>query len=127
MAYSQLPDMDRRALHAQADQWCEAKTGADRTTRLQELADHLTRAGDPATAGDRQRQESQRLFRQGFALEAVHVGQRAIRISGVDAPETLVDRQARICAAIGKVSARTAGQVPSDSLVSITAPETDLQ
>lgn len=127
VAYSQLPNLDRRALHAKAARWIEANSGADRITRLQELADHWTRAGEAATAVDRLLEESLRLFRQGFALEAVNVGLRAIRISGVDVPETPEDRQARIGAAIGDVSARTAGQVPSDFLASMTAPDADLQ
>ena len=126
VAYSQLPNMDRRALHARTAQWIEANSGADRIARLQELADHWTRAGDSATAIDRLLEESLRLFRQGFALEAVNVGLRAIRISGVDVPETPEDRQARIGAAIAEVSARTAGQVPSDLLASMKAPDADL-
>lgn len=126
VAYSQLPNADRRALHGRAAQWIETNSGAERISRLQELADHWARAGESATAVDRLLEESLRLFRQGFALEAVNVGLRAIRISGVDVPETPEDRQARIGAAIGDVSARTAGQVPSDLLASMKAPDADL-
>jgi hypothetical protein len=126
VAYSQLPNMDRRALHARAAEWIETNSGAERISRLQELADHWTRAGEAATAVDRLLEESLRLFRQGFALEAVNVGLRAIRISGVDVPDTSEDRQARIGAAIGDIAARTAGQVPSDLLATLKAPEPDL-
>jgi len=126
IAYGQLPRQERMRLHRRAAEWIETHSGAERANRLLEIADHWDHAGEASNAIDCLLEEALRLFRQGFALDAVKVGLKAIRIAGVTPPQDSAARQAAIGATLGKVMALLANRTPIELVAAGGPPSADL-
>ncbi len=126
VAYSQLPQVDRATLHGLAAQWIDANSGADRANNLQEMALHWSKSGQIPQAVDCLLEESLRLFRQGFAVEAVNVGLRAIGVSGIRTPDDSATRQAETAAAMANLQKRTQGWQPASFVAGLQPPAPEL-
>ncbi len=126
VAHSQLPRAQSRRLHAKAAEWIERHSGEDRVSRLLELAHHWMEAGLRPRAVSCLVEEALRLFSQGFAVDAVQVGLRAMRVAGVDVPEgpeALTEATQRNMAVVAEL---TEGRHPTELLTKMRQPPADL-
>lgn len=126
VAHSQLPRLQSRRLHGMAAAWIESHTGDDRASRLLELAHHWTEAGEDARAVACLLEESLRLFSQGFAVQAVQVGLRAMRAAGVEVPDGSDALGAAIGANMAAIDALTEGRHPTELLETLGPPSAEL-
>ena len=122
VAHSQLPRLQSRELHGMAAEWIETHTGEDRASKLLELAHHWSEAGAQDRAVGCLLEESLRLFSQGFAVQAVQVGLRAMRAAGVEVPDGPEALGAAIGANMAAIDARTMGRHPTELLKTMSAP-----
>jgi hypothetical protein len=90
------------------------------------MALHWSKAGQIPQAVDCLLEESLRLFRQGFAVEAVNVGLRAIAVSGIRTPHDSTTRQAETEAAMANLQNRTQGWHPTSFVAGLQPPPPDL-
>jgi hypothetical protein len=127
VVYNQLPKQDRASLHHRTAQWIERNSGADRASRLIELAGHWQEAGETAAAIDCLLEESLRLFRQGFAVDSVRVGLRAIALAGVGVPTDPDAFMAETGAALTEIGQATQGRSPTDLLADMAMPPLEVQ
>lgn len=126
VAHSQMPKRQSRGLHAKAAEWIEGHAGDDRASRLLEIAHHWTEAGVQTRAVACLLEEALRLFSQGFAVDAVHVGLRAIAAAGVKVPDGPEVLQREIEQNIAEIERLTAGRHPTELLADMKAPPDDL-
>ncbi|WP_168769424.1 AAA and adenylate/guanylate cyclase domain-containing protein [Yoonia sediminilitoris] len=126
VAHSQLPAQQSRGLHAKAAQWIEENAAEDRASRMLELAHHWEQAGAKDRAVGYMIEEAQRLFGQGFAIDAVKVGLRAMRTAGVDVPEGTAALGQGIEENIAEIERLTAGRHPTELLSGLQPPSDDL-
>ncbi|WP_372675123.1 AAA family ATPase [Aquicoccus sp.] len=119
VAYNQLPYLQRRVLHADAAEWLEANSGADRANKLMEIAHHWLAAERQEKAVACMLEEALRLFGQGFAVEAVQVGIRAIRLSGVEVPADPATLQAEVGEIVASLDEMTRDRQPTELLAGL--------
>lgn len=122
VAHSQLPRLQSRELHGMAAEWIENHIGDDRASHLLELAHHWTEAGADDRAVACLLEESLRLFSQGFAVQSVQVGLRAMRAAGVEVPDGPEALGAAIGANMAEIDALTTGRHPTELLRSMGPP-----
>ncbi len=126
VAHSQMPRQQSRRLHASVAQWINDHANEDRAGRLLELAYHWSEAGHRKNAVGCFLEEALRLFSQGFAVDAVQVGLRAIRTAGVKVPDTPAALQREIQQSIAEIEKLTAGRHPTELLTKMQPPPDDL-
>ncbi len=126
VAHSQMPRQQSRRLHASVAQWINDHAGEDRAGRLLELGHHWSEAGHRENAVGCFLEEALRLFSQGFAVDAVQVGLRAIRTAGVKVPDTPAALQREIQQSIAEIEKLTAGRHPTELLTKMQPPPEDL-
>ncbi|MEJ6402922.1 AAA family ATPase [Yoonia sp. 2307UL14-13] len=126
VAHSQMPAGQSRALHADAAIWIEKNVSEDRVSRLLELAYHWSEAGERERAVPFLLEEALRLFSQGFAVDAVQVGLRAMRTAGLAVPTAPEAFEEETKANIAEIERLTDGRHPTALLADMQPPPADL-